>query len=462
MSVAHPNRLSLGRTPRRLSYDRRLRLLLLALLLPTVLLGGSLVYVLTTSRTSAAITAGVLSLVALLVGATLHETLTRPLQTLSNVVAALREQDFSFRARGARRDDSLGDLALEINALASTLQLQRTAAHDALSLAEQVMRSMQSPVLAFTAEATLRLLNPAAERAFSLARARSLGRSAEHLQLTSLLATADQHLFLPEPPSAAPRPGSPRWSVRRSTFRLHGVPHTLFLLTDVALALQQEERLAWQRLIRVLSHEINNSLTPIQSIAGSLRTNTPALPDLHRGLHVIEESAASLHRFIATYQRLAQLPPPALRPVPLQPLLDRVVALETRLPVTLRHGPPVTLLADPDQLQQLFINLLANAVEAALTPFEPARTPTVELSWETIANNLLLVIRDSGPGLANPANLFVPFYTTKPTGSGIGLVLAEQIALAHHGSIHLSSRMDAQGCVAETPPAAHPGSGPCG
>ena len=446
MTTPHPTRLPLGRTPRRLSYDRRLRLLLTALLLPTVLLGVALVFALTSSRSAAAITAGLLALVAALVAAAIHETLTRPLQTLSNVVAALREDDFSFRARGARRNDSLGDLALEINALAATLQLQRTVAHDALSLAEQVMQSIQSPVLAFTPEATLRLLNPAAERTFSLPRASSLGRTAEDLHLTGLLAAPDQHLLLPDPPTADMRPGSPRWSVRRSSFRLHGVPHTLFLLTDVALALQQEERFAWQRLIRVLSHEINNSLTPIQSIAGSLRTSTPAEPDLHRGLHVIEESAASLHRFLATYQRLAHLPPPTLRPVSLEPLLNRVAALEIRLPITLRRGPPVLLLADPDQLQQLLINLIANAVEAALTPSDPARPPTVELSWSTTAAELLLHIQDSGPGLANPANVFVPFYTTKPTGSGIGLVLAQQIAIAHHGSIELQSLTDPSGC----------------
>ena len=449
MPAAHPTRLSLGRTPRRLSYDRRLNLLLAALLLPSVLLGAALTYAITTSPTASTTVAAVLGLVAAGVSLAAHDTLTRPLQTLANVVAAMREEDFSFRARGARRDDSLGDLALEINALASSLQLQRNSAQDALSLAEQVMHSMQSPILAFTPATTLRLLNPAAEQALNLTKAHALGRTAAELRLAGLLATPDQHLFLPDSSTTASSADSPRWSIRRSSFRLQGVPHTLFLLTDVAVALRQEERRAWQRLLRVLSHEINNSLTPIQSIAGSLRTSNPSAPDLDRGLHVIEASAASLHRFLASYQRLAQLPPPALRPVPLEPLLDRLAALEVRLPVTLHRGPPVTLLADPDQLQQLLINLLANAVEAALLPSEPVRSPTVEVSWLTTATDLLLAIQDSGPGVANPANLFVPFYTTKPTGSGIGLVLAQQIALAHHGSIQLQSTTDPVGCLAK-------------
>ncbi len=330
-------RLSLSPTRRRLKYEHRIRIWLTVLALPAILCSALLVYAQTSSIAIALAATIGLALAWAVAAAYFFEQLIRPLQTLANVVSALREDDFSFRARGARRGDSLGDLALEINALAGTLQQQRSVARDALTLVERVMTSMQSPVLAFDAAGRLRLLNPAAEALFHLQRQRSLGRSAEELELTALLRAGDEELYSPNPNHATEATPSFRWSVRRATFRLHGVPHTLLVLSDVAAALREEERLAWQRLIRVLSHEINNSLTPIKSLAGSLRTRLPHLPpdtssllndELHRGLTVIEERAASLNRFLQAYQHLTRLPPPALRPILLGPLLDQASILK--------------------------------------------------------------------------------------------------------------------------------------
>jgi nitrogen fixation/metabolism regulation signal transduction histidine kinase len=435
-------RLPLGANNRRLSYERRVQIWLTALICPSVLSIGAITYVYTNSTTSAFAATAVAAIVIAIAAAYFFDQLIRPLQTLSNVIAALREDDFSFRARGARRGDSLGDLALEINALASTLQTQRAAARDALTLVERVINSMQSPVLAFDAAGALRLLNPAAADAFRLTRRLAIGRFAEELSLENLLNTSDEDLYTTP---------SSRFSIRRTTFRLHGIPHSLFVLSDVAAALREEERLAWQRLIRVLSHEINNSLTPIKSIAGSLRTRvatgTQNPEDLHRGLTVIEDRAASLNRFLQAYQQLTRLPPPALRTISLGPIVSAVIPLETRLPVTLQSGPETLLLADPDQLQQLLINLIRNAVEAAVA--NPETPPGVLVTWSRSSTQAILQIIDSGPGLLNPSNLFVPFYTTKPEGSGIGLVLAQQIASAHKGSITLTNNPTAPGCTAE-------------
>ncbi len=452
-----------GTNRRRLPFERRLRLWLLALALPTLILAGVLIQQHTDTAAITALCVLALALGYALTLAILFDQLTRPLQTLSNVVAALREEDFSFRARGARRGDSLGDLALEINALAGTLQTQRSAALDALTLAELVMTAMPSPVLAFDAEGQLRLLNPAAAGAFALHRTLALGKPAHELGLSLLMRAGDQTVFTPDLESSArpPTPAAIRWSVRRTTFRLHGIPHSLFVLTDVAAALREEERTAWQRLIRVLGHEINNSLTPIKSIAGSLRAQLPgtlgeAVPEagqinFGRGLAVIEDRAESLNRFLQAYQRLSRLPPPALGDTPLAPLVRRVVALETRLPVHIDASPDTAVLADPDQLEQLLINLLRNAVDAALTPdLPPPREPAqVVFSWFTAAGTAILQITDNGPGLLNPLNLFVPFYTTKPNGGGVGLLLARQIASAHNGSVTLSNREDRTGCLAE-------------
>ncbi len=471
-----PRRLPLGRTRRRISYERRVRLWLLALSLPAVVLVSIFIYQQSQSVLSALASALAFAALWAFVTASFFEQLMRPLQTLSNVVAALREDDFSFRARGARRGDSLGDLALEINALAGTLQQQRSAARDAITLVERVMTSMQSPVLAFDPAGCLCLLNEAAQDAFHLHPRTALGHAAAELDLAALLHVADQGIYSPAALSISsthPR----RWSVRRTTFRLHGIAHTLLVLSDVASALREEERLAWQRLIRVLSHEINNSLTPIKSLAGSLRDRLPPSPatgenteDFRRGLTVIEERAASLNRFLQAYQQLTRLPPPQLQPLSLAPLMEQVLHLEARLPVQLVPGPAAVLLGDPDQLQQLLINLLRNAVEAALCPdarYPAARhpaaqdpaaltpaglppfNPEVAVTWTCTPAELILHIRDNGPGLTNPANTFVPFYTTKPHGSGIGLVLAQQIATAHKGSVTLFNNTTSSGCTAE-------------
>ena len=458
-ALPRPKRLPLGKRRGRLSYERRIRLWLAVLALPSLLLAAVLVYRQSSSVPLACISVLVLAAAWSIAATYLLDQLIRPLQTLANVVAALREDDFSFRARGARRGDSLGDLALEINALAGTLQQQRSAARDALTLVERVMTSMQSPVLAFAPDGRLRLLNSAAEQAFQLTRAAALHQPAADLGLASLLGTADEALYARDVPSSSASAASTRWSVRRTTFRLHGVPHTLLVLSDVAAALREEERLAWQRLIRVLSHEINNSLTPIKSIAGSLRSRLPELADnerpqtasdFDRGLSVVEERAASLNRFLQTYQQLTYLPPPQPKRITLGGLLEHVASLETRLRVALDPGPAVPLLADPDQLQQLLINLIRNAVDAALDQDPPERAaPEVSISWSVTPSHVVVSIRDNGPGLTNPANLFVPFYTTKPNGSGIGLVLAQQIAAAHRGSVTLSNRHGASGCAAE-------------
>lgn len=444
--------LPLQRSGKRLSFERRLRLWLYLIGLPGIIFCWVLL------RLNGFDTLFIVLLMTLYVLAWIFvvsivlEQIMRPLQTLSNVVAALREDDYSFRARGAKRNDAIGDLALEINALANMLQTQRAGALEAIALVERVVDSMQSPVIAFDLDGRLKLLNAAAERGFSLSAANALGHTAQELGLEHL-AGADNDDVLPSEPGSQ----TTRWMVKRANFRLRGVPHTLLVLADVSTALRDEERLAWKRLIRVLGHEINNSLTPIKSIASSLRAQlgfavrSGEQEDFERGLEVIESRAESLNRFLQAYRQLMGLPAPKLTEVELKSLLQRVAKLETRTHVAIVGEGEVVVLADADQLQQALINLVRNATEAALGPeAENANTASVVIDWQLAPGEILISITDNGPGLTNESNLFVPFYTTKPTGTGIGLVLAQQIAEGHAGGVRLSNRQDGiAGCVAE-------------
>lgn len=469
-----------------LSFEARLRVYSTIGAVILIGLAAALLALLHVSTGPMLATLGILVLLLLLVLAALIEEAVRPIQTLANVVAALREEDYSFRARGASRDDAMGQLSLEINALADTLQAQRVGALEAVALLRRVIAEMDAPVLAFDQHSRLRLLNPAAEHVFALQPLRDLGRAAEELSLSALL-EQPQEVILPVGALAGTRERDlrsrmdqpARWMIRRSTFRQRGIPHTLVLLSDVSLALREEERLAWRRLIRVIGHEISNSLTPIKSIAGSLRSrllpqslqsqpgesgelhgtaNGLLQRDVQRGLSVIENRADSLNRFVQAYRQLAQLPAPALKRVPLLPLLERVVSLEIRLDVRLLPPPDVALLADPDQIEQLLINVVRNAVEAANScagddPEIAALTelcePEVTIRATEDGDFVSIRVEDNGPGLANPDNLFVPLYTTKKSGSGVGLALARQIVEAHAGTISLRNREKGSGCVAE-------------
>ncbi|HKC70026.1 MAG TPA: ATP-binding protein [Terriglobales bacterium] len=387
----------------------------------------------------------------------LQEQTTRPLQTLANVIGSLREEDFSFRARNATPEDALGELSLEVNALADMLSDQKVRAVEATALLQRVVDEIDAPLFAFDPASHLRLVNPAGEHLLRKTQARMLGHSAAELNLETCLTAENESLV-----ELNLNNSQARWLLRRSSFRQHGVPHTLVVLSDVSRALREEERRAWQRLIRVLGHELSNSLAPIKSIAGSLSSRVSSTPmepevrsDLQRGLEIIEARSASLHRFLEAYRRLAQMPAPVLREVKIGLLITRAASLETRMKVSVQPGPDVVFQADPDQLEQMLINLVRNAADAVLemSPVSnhgdsklALERQQVEVHWHADFSNVILTIDDNGPGLSNPANVFTPFYTTKPNGSGVGLVLSRQIAEAHGGRIEISNRIGVRGC----------------
>ena len=274
------------------------------------------------------------------------------LQTLSNLLAAIRAADYSIRARGARHDDAMGEALVELNLLGEHLREQRLGALEASALLSKVMAEIEVAVFTFDAAQKLRLVNRAGERLLAQPSERLLARNAADLGLAECLqgeAARTMQMTFPG--------GMGRYRIRRSTFREGGVPHQLLVLTDLSRTLREEERQAWQRLLRVLGHELNNSLAPIKSIAASMESllaREPKPPDwkedMQQGLAVISARTAALNRFMDAYTRVARLPQPRLQPVEVAACVQRVVGLETRLKVGIEAGQTLTLQADGDSL----------------------------------------------------------------------------------------------------------------
>ena len=371
-----------------------------------------------------------------------RERVVRSLQTIANLLSALREGDYSIRGRAG--GGALGEAMRELNALAAIFRDQRLGAIEAVALLRTVMTQIDVAVFAFDGSERLKLVNRAGERLLAQPAERLLGRSAEELRLKSPLSGKEPVI------EAAFPGGAGRWGVKRKAFRQEGERHQLLVLTDLSKALRDEERQAFQRLIRVMGHELNNSLAPISSIAGSLERLVEQEPrgadwedDMRRGLAVIGSRAGALRRFLEGYALLARLPPPHLVFTSASETVRRAAALETRLSVRIVEGKDATLRADPDQLEQLLINLIRNAVDASL-----ATGGAVSIGWSVGKSQVEIWVEDEGEGLSETANLFVPFFTTKPQGSGIGLVLSRQIAEAHGGKLRLESGAGAAGCRA--------------
>ena len=430
-----------------LSHDRRILLLALVAGLPALIATGILLWTVPATDLLRGTLLGALILVWLGAARAAQVRVVRPLQVIANIVAGLREGHFTIRAREETVNDVLGEVRHELNALSETLKEQRLGALEADALLKRLMEEVDVAVFAFDGGRLLRVANRAGERLLGQPIERVLG--------------SDRRV--PGPRALSPRrylPGSWRSPCPRAAAaagRSGGAASARAACRSISScsptsrgSSATEERQVWQRLVRVLSHEINNSLAPIKSLAATLTgmlDREPRPPDLEEdlrsGLGVVAARADALNRFMASYARLAKLPPPTLGPVEVGDWVWRVAQLDPRLAVKVVPGPPTTIRADGDQLDQVLINLVKNAIDAV-----QGTEGGVEVTWREVGDGVEVVVRDEGAGLSSSSNLFVPFFTTKPSGSGIGLVFSRQVVEAHGGKISLANRTDRSGVEA--------------
>jgi two-component system nitrogen regulation sensor histidine kinase NtrY len=430
--------------PRARNLERALTLLVLGGALPAVVI--ALVFLWTKPLTPEvrATLAAVVVGIWLLAASAARQMAVRSLHLVANLLGALREGDYSIRGLSAPSGSSMAMVMREVNDLGSTLQRQRTEAVESTALLTHVMEEIAVAVFAFDPTHQLLLVNKAGERLLGKSSEELVGSPASALGFDEYLEGESRRLV---GRAFGGRRG--RYEVRRAVFYRDGRPHHLVVMADLSQALREEEQAAWQRIVRVLSHEITNSLTPIKSIAHSLRRIVDRAPEFQRndevqqGLSLIEERSGALGRFLRAYAQLARLPKPRPKPLRVPELVNRIVELEKRLPVTVHASPDVRLVADSDQIEQLLINVLRNAVDASLET-----GGRVTIGWKPLGDWFELNIEDDGKGLPDTSNLFVPFFTTKPNGSGIGLALRRQIAEAHGGTISLENRTTSAGCRA--------------
>ena len=386
------------------------------------------------------------------------------LQTSTNLMEAMIAGDYSMRARAHNVDGALGEFSHLINSLAETLTQHRLITREHQILLGTITSQIDVAIIALNSDDKITLMNPAAEKLFQCRFEQRQGAPIKVLGLQDVAQGSFRKVVEFEL-----KHNKKKVYLHTDEYFDHGIKHQLIFITDIQHLLQEEERQAWQRLLRVLSHEINNSLAPIASISETLsnlvtKKIAPSADNIHQegdnesdssndenlnenlimGLGVIKECSHSLNAFIQQYQELYKLPKPNKSLFSLTKLLNNCAGLFTENSIEC-PSKDLTIYADQTQLQQVLVNLLKNAIDAQ----QDCSHNTIIIKWQVNESQLAIEIIDNGTGINNMDNIFVPFYTTKKHGSGIGLVLSRQIITNHNGELSLKNRLDSQGVIAK-------------
>lgn len=373
----------------------------------------------------------------------IHRKSAYQFRSLSNLLDAMIQGDYTLRAYSGNHDLALKELILAINTLAERLNKQRIESVESQLLLRTVINHIDVAIIALNDENKLIFFNPAAQKLLQIENTQT-GENELNLQLEQLsLIKSGENKVLPLQFSEQ----YGKFNIHMETFREKGEQQKLFFITNVSDILRSEERNAWQSLVRVLSHEINNSLSPINSISLTLKRfldkneNIQDHKDnLLEGLSIIAQRSNNLKEFVNSYKQISQLPAPKQKLTSINKLVEKVILLFHKNTIAVVSIQEIELFIDPVQIEQVLINLIKNAIEASDTIAEIIISGGIENAM------FVLKIIDEGTGITNQDNIFVPFYTTKKQGSGIGLILCRQILEVHNGKLSLTNRKSKKGC----------------
>ena len=377
----------------------------------------------------------------------IHQKSSYQFRSLSNLLDAMIRGDYSLRGRSNQNDVALNELVDAINGLAIRLNKQRIESIESQLLLRTVINHIDVAIITLSGENEMLLLNPAANKVLQLSNEMSHTLSIKQLEQLSQLDSGQSKVMTLLFPNQ-----QGKYNVHMEEFRDAGKQQKLFFISDVSNILRSEEQNAWQSLVRVISHEINNSLAPIASISQTLKRFLNRKDDIENhkndlieGLSIISQRTNNLKDFVNSYKQISSLPNPQKVSTSINDLVNKIIPLYAKSNIIITDNADVILFIDPVQIEQVLINIIKNAVESTQSVNSDG---LVDLSWLAEKNTFTLTISDEGAGILNPDNLFVPFYTTKQRGSGIGLVLCRQILEAHNGQLTLTNRLDKKGCLA--------------
>ncbi|QLE85802.1 PAS domain-containing protein [Shewanella sp. Scap07] len=377
----------------------------------------------------------------------LKKIVVNKVRTLTSVVEALTCEDYSMRAKESSSCGVINELSQLINTLANTFAQQSLITKEKHILLNKVINQIDVAIIATDSRDNVTLMNPAAEKLFNRRVERMKGWPIRELGIPATTPEHNKQVL-----EFDLKEHKKKIYLHRDEYFENGIKQQLIFITDIQNLLREEERLAWQRLLRVLSHEINNSLAPIASISATLTRFTEAncanLPselnsDLQNGLGVIQERANSLNEFIQSYQQLAKVPPPEKTLFNLEKLVQSITPLFDNIQLRTANGP-IDIYADEVQLKQVLVNLIKNARESMASL--PDGKVIICLHRHSSAIEIQVI--DSGCGISNMDNIFVPFYTTKEKGTGIGLVLSRQLVVNNGGDLDIRNNDNGIGAQA--------------
>lgn len=364
-------------------------------------------------------------------------SLSTPLNSLSASLEAIRHEDYTLRTKPKFTDGAIKSISDEVSLIADDLKARKLNYDRQAVLVFNLIEQLATPIAVFDPNGRLHHGNDALSVWCGVPWRQAKQRRAEQFGLR-FNASGDQ-----QPWEIADQYRAQHWQLRYSEFSLSGERYQLVVLTNVEQLIKSTEKDAWQKMTRVLSHEINNSMAPIKSLAASLLELLPETqdnPKVKSALEAIVNRSDSLMRFVERYASLKQVYDLDIKSFSFDALMEKVSALFARDIHYRSNG--IQIESDPIMLEQVLINLIKNAAEAS------PKDSTIEVSVKKVNALITISIKDSGTGIANTDNIFVPFYTTKSDGKGIGLALCRNIVEQLHGRLTLKNRADRLGAEA--------------